>query len=244
MAGAQCQHLLPQVALRRVYATAITTSRQQSRQLPFGSHVIPPSKSAMSLFAATHGHRPGPCRHGPLQAAPTRRRTRSSKQVSSGGVVRAESCDASQSSRLRRQHLAPVHFAFSGTARLLQTRAPALEDHSHGVNVRHSSNAICIESIQCAPDFGPARRAQLLPFAETTWTTMSRYTTATRPPSTPGPRSRVLSFASNLPQASQPRARIPAFRAVLHGRSCNAAGSHHIRPSSANSDTVATICGR
>ena len=132
----------------------------------------------------------------------------------------------------------------SGTARLLQTRAPTLEDYSHGVNIRPSSNAICIESIQCAPDFGPARRAQLLPFAETTWTTMSRYTTATRPPSTPGPRSRVLSFASNLPQASQPRARIPAFRAVLHGRSCNAAGSHHTRPSAANSDTVATICGR
>ena len=33
MASAQCQHLLPRVAPRRVYATAITTPRQQSRQL-------------------------------------------------------------------------------------------------------------------------------------------------------------------------------------------------------------------
>ena len=91
MASAQCQHLLPRVAPRRVYATAITTPRQQSRQLPFGSHVIPPSKSAMSPFAATHGAQTWALQPGPLQAAPTRRRTRSSKQVSSGGVVREES---------------------------------------------------------------------------------------------------------------------------------------------------------
>lgn len=102
----------------------------------------------------------------------------------------------------------------SGTARLLQTRAPALEDPSQAVTIRPSSNAICLESIPYAEDCGSAIRTDLLPFAEATWTTMSRSTTGARPPSTTGPRSRVLSFASNLPQASQPRARIPAFRAV------------------------------
>ena len=80
--------------------------------IAFGSHVIPPSKSAMSPFAAMHGAQTWALQPGPLQAAPTRWRTRSSKQVSSGGAVRAGSGNASHSSRLRRQHLAPVHFAF------------------------------------------------------------------------------------------------------------------------------------
>ena len=84
----------------------------------------------------------------------------------------------------------------------------------------------------------------MLPFAEATRTTMSRSTTGARPPSTPGPRSRVLSFASNLPQASQPRAWIPAFRA-LTPRPLSQRGRqppHH--PSPANCATVTTICCR
>jgi hypothetical protein len=111
MASAQCQHLLPRVAPRRVYATAITTPCRQSRQLHSDpTYFLRPT--ARSPFAAMHGAQTWALQPAPPQAAPTRRRTRSSKQVSSGGVVRAESGNASQSSRLRRQHLAPVHFAF------------------------------------------------------------------------------------------------------------------------------------
>ena len=168
----------------------------------------------MSLFAATHGAQTWALQPGPAAGrsnSPAHSLFEAGK-FGWGCTRRVWRCRPVEQATSAASSAGPLRI--SGTARLLQTRAPALEDHSHGVNVRPSSNAICIESIQCAPDFGPARRAQLLPFVETTWTTMSRCTTAARPPSTPGPRSRVLSFASNLPQASQPRAWIPAFRAV------------------------------
>ena len=190
-------------------ATSCAAARLRSRDnhaspaessIAFGSHVIPQSKSPMSPFRrharatdlgvaarAAAGSTNSPA-HSLFEAG----------KIGWGWTRRAWQCKPVEQTTSATSSAGPLRI--SGTARLLQTRAPALEDHSHGVNIRPSSNSICVESIPYAPDFGPARRAQLLPFAEATWTTMSRSTTGARPPSTPGPRSRVLSFASNLPQ--------------------------------------------